>query len=185
MSQRVSLKTAGDEPAPPASEPPVAPDEALQSLLRGPSRAPSEHTIAGAVIGELLALATSESQPLLAYPGQPRTSAVQGRSTIDLHAAHIGAQVVLVFERGDPSAPVVVGVLSAKSPPPADESLGMIEVDADGKRMLISARQELVLQCGKARITLTKAGKVLIEGTYVSSQSTGVNRVKGGSVHLN
>jgi hypothetical protein len=42
-----------------------------------------------------------------------------------------------------------------------------------------------VLQCGKASITLTKAGKVLIQGSYVSSRSTGVNRVKGGSVQLN
>jgi hypothetical protein len=43
----------------------------------------------------------------------------------------------------------------------------------------------LVLRCGKARITLTRAGKVLVEGTYISSRSSGVNRIRGGSVHLN
>ena len=43
----------------------------------------------------------------------------------------------------------------------------------------------MVLRCGKASITLTKAGKVLIEGSYVLSRSTGVNRIKGGSVQLN
>jgi hypothetical protein len=47
------------------------------------------------------------------------------------------------------------------------------------------APEQLVLRCGKASITLTKAGKVLIEGSYVSSKSTGVNRIKGGSVQLN
>jgi hypothetical protein len=52
-------------------------------------------------------------------------------------------------------------------------------------RMVVSAKEQMVLQCGKASITLTKAGKVLIQGSYVSSRSTGVNRVKGGSVHLN
>jgi len=42
-----------------------------------------------------------------------------------------------------------------------------------------------VLRCGKASITLTREGKVLIHGSYISSRSTGVNRVKGGSVQLN
>jgi hypothetical protein len=41
------------------------------------------------------------------------------------------------------------------------------------------------LQCGKASITLTRAGKVLINGAYVSSRSSGVNRLKGGSIQLN
>ena len=34
-------------------------------------------------------------------------------------------------------------------------------------------------------ITLTRAGKVLITGGYVSSRSKGVNRVKGASVQIN
>ena len=51
--------------------------------------------------------------------------------------------------------------------------------------MIVSAKEQLVLRCGKASITLTKAGKVMIQGSYVLSRSTGVNRVKGGSVQLN
>jgi hypothetical protein len=58
-------------------------------------------------------------------------------------------------------------------------------VDADGERLLLSARNQLVLKCGKASITLTREGKVLIQGSYVSSRSTGVIRIKGGSVQLN
>jgi hypothetical protein len=41
------------------------------------------------------------------------------------------------------------------------------------------------LRCGKSSITLTRAGKVLIEGEYISSRSSGVNRIKGGSIQLN
>jgi hypothetical protein len=67
----------------------------------------------------------------------------------------------------------------------AAESSEKVDVEADGQRMIVSAQQQLVLRCGKASITLTKAGKVLIEGSYVLSRSTGVNRVKGGSVQLN
>ena len=62
---------------------------------------------------------------------------------------------------------------------------GKVEVNADGERLVVSAKEQLVLRCGKATITLSKAGKVLIEGTYISSRSSGVNRIKGGSVQLN
>jgi hypothetical protein len=65
------------------------------------------------------------------------------------------------------------------------EQPGRIEVDADGERLIVTAREQLVLRCGDARITLTKAGKVLIEGKFVSSRSSGVNRIKGGSVQIN
>jgi len=60
-----------------------------------------------------------------------------------------------------------------------------IEVDADGRRLVVKARDKLVLRCGQASITLTRAGKVLIDGTYVSSRATGTNRVKGASIQLN
>jgi uncharacterized protein (DUF2345 family) len=66
-----------------------------------------------------------------------------------------------------------------------ESSTGNVDVEADGERLVVSARQQLVLRCGKARITLTRAGKVLVEGTYISSRSSGVNRIRGGSVHLN
>jgi hypothetical protein len=49
----------------------------------------------------------------------------------------------------------------------------------------VTAGSQLVLRCGKASITLTAAGKVLIEGAYVSSRSSGALRLKGGSIQLN
>ena len=65
------------------------------------------------------------------------------------------------------------------------EQPGQVEVDADGERLVVSAKEQIVLLCGQASITLTKAGKVLIQGTYVSTRSSGVNRVKGASVQIN
>ena len=49
---------------------------------------------------------------------------------------------------------------------------------ADGKRVTVSADQEIVLKCGDASITLTAAGKVLIRGAYLLSRSSGANRIK-------
>ena len=134
-------------------------------------------------IGELVALMDDGVTPLVIDPAQPEAPARQARSVVDLHAAHIGRQVVLMFEGADAMKPIVMGVLRQdgfKRPNQVS-----VDVDADGERMIVSARQQLVLRCGMASITLTRAGKVLIEGRYVSSRSTGVNRIKGGSVQLN
>jgi len=56
------------------------------------------------------------------------------------------------------------------------------EVRVDGERVVFDAKKEIVLRCGKASITLTRAGKVLIRGAYLLNRSSGVNRIKGGSV---
>jgi hypothetical protein len=137
------------------------------------------------VLGELAALGDGGSRPLVRYPVGGET-AVPARSTVELHGAQVGACVVLVFEGGDPARPIVTGVLRDDCRGwPQVEPPAQVQIEADGQHMVVSAREQLVLRCGQASITLTRAGKVLIEGAYVSSRSTGVNRIKGGSVQLN
>ena len=90
-----------------------------------------------------------------------------------------------MFDQADPMRPIVVGCLQAASAWPLEEKPAEAEVDADGRRLVVTAKDEITLRCGLASITLTKAGKVLIKGTYLLSCSSGVNRVKGGSVQIN
>lgn len=139
----------------------------------------------GVVIGELIALAGDGRTPLVLYPGQPGSVALPARTVVDLHGAHIGCGVTLMFEETDPAKPIVMGVLREGAGWPLPERPAQVEVDADGERLVVSAQGQLVLRCGKASITLTKAGKVLIQGAYILSRSSGVNRIKGGSVQLN
>ena len=164
---------------------PLAP--LLKRRAHGPDAgsAPARGPFDGVVIGELLALTDEGRTPLVHFPGQIGTAAVAARTSIDLHGPHIGAALVLMFENADPARPIVLGVLRGAAGWPLDDKPAQVSVDADGQRMIVSAREQLVLRCGKASITLTKAGKVLIDGSYVLSRSTGVNRVKGGSVQLN
>lgn len=162
----------------------------LSPLLQGPAStpdAPSTLTgpIHGVVVGELLALADNGVTPLVRFEGQPGPSALRARSTVDLHGPHIGQPVVLMFDGGDPTRPIVMGVVRQSAGWPLPEPPAQVDVDTDGQRLIVSAKEQMVLRCGKASITLTKAGKVLIEGSYVLSRSTGVNRIKGGSVQLN
>src|SRR5215203_864334 len=98
----------------------LQPDEGaalLSPLLQGTTRVRPANQVAGAaampnvVIGELLALADEGMTPLVRYVGQPGSSAISARSSIDLHGPHIGQSVVLVFEHGDALRPIVIGVL--------------------------------------------------------------------------
>ncbi|GAB1434023.1 DUF6484 domain-containing protein [Sphaerotilus sulfidivorans] len=155
----------------------------LPAEVAGVSPAPAP--MPGLVIGELLALGAEDRLPLVTYPGQPGTAALRARTTVDLQGAHIGRAVTLMFECGDPARPIVTGVLREGAGWPIEDRPAQVEVDADGQRLVVTATEQLVLRCGKASITLTKAGKVLIEGSYLLSRSSGVNRIKGGSVQLN
>jgi hypothetical protein len=168
------------------STPQQAPIEAdaLGSLMRQRSARLDRTSLPEVVIGELIAIAEDGRTPMLIYPGQPGTAALRARTVVDLHGEHIGKAVVISFENGDASLPIVMGVLRSVESQSLDAPRH-VQVDADGERMVVSAKEQLVLRCGKASITLTKAGKVIIEGSYVVSRSSGVNRVKGGSVQLN
>lgn len=132
----------------------------------------------GVVIGVLLGFGGA-GEPLVVFPGNRREEAAAARSIAALSPDDVGHEVALLFEGGDPARPLVIGRLLHPVQTPA------VEVVRDGERLELRAEQEMVLRCGKASITLTRAGKVLIRGEYISSWSSGANRIKGGSVHLN
>jgi hypothetical protein len=99
--------------------------------------------------------------------------------------------VLLAFENNDSKLPIIVNLIFSTIDNIVELENDHIEVDkpedifVDGKRMIFDAKEEIVLRCGKASITLTKAGKVLIRGAYLLSRSSGVNKIKGGSVQIN
>lgn len=166
---------------------PLDSSDDLRRLLEGPrvaqSRAATAPTHPQPTVGVLVAFA-EVSTPLVVCAA-PDGSALAARTTIDLRPEHIGSEVLVLFENGDPARPIVIGRLRKDSGWPAREAPPQVDVDADGRRLTLAVKDELILRCGQASITLTAAGKVLIQGTYVSSRSSGVNRIKGGSVQIN
>jgi len=159
-------------------------DMLLPLILRQSANVPSSSRPL-VVVGELIALTDHGRRPLVVYPGQDGSAAVPARSTVDLQDSQIGKHVLLLFESNENPNPIVIGVLREGDAWPAANEPAHVEVQADGERMIISAKKQLVLCCGQARITLTQEGKVLIEGTYVSSRSSGLHRIKGGAVQIN
>lgn len=175
----------------------------LEELVLSPSAelAPGE-----VVIGQLEGV-SSKGEPLVDFQQNMSEQAIPAMSTLAINAEHIGRQVALLFTRGDLSNPLIIGLIhsplmdlldnfsvSVVEPEQAelpvnepDENTTGLSTDAfvDGKRVILEGREEVVLKCGDASITLTKAGKIMIRGKYILNRSTGVNRILGGSVQVN
>jgi uncharacterized protein DUF6484 len=157
----------------------------LTAAVATPQPPLAQMRIDGVRIGTLVGFTASGTIPLVTYSDQPVTAAQPARATLELHAAHIGRSAVLMFEEGDPTRPIIVGCLHEADAKALPRVPGHVEVEVDGQRLVLSAKEQIVLRCGKASITLTKEGKLILRGEYVSSQSSGVLRIKGGSVQIN
>ncbi len=68
---------------------------------------------------------------------------------------------------------------------PESPAAPVFEADVDGARVRICARDEVVIACGPASITLRRNGRIVIRGTYVETRSAGTNRIRGGQVRVN
>jgi hypothetical protein len=145
-----------------------------------PSRAQAGRSprLAGMTVGRILLLDPS-GVPMVGYRGNSRGGLVPARTVVALRRSDVGREAVLLFEDGDRRRPVIVGLIHAPS------TKEPVDVRLDGRTLTLTGEQEVVLQCGKASLTLTRSGKVLLRGAYLSSRSSGVNRIKGGSVQIN
>ncbi|XXX72644.1 DUF6484 domain-containing protein [Sorangium sp. So ce134] len=108
---------------------------------------------------------------------------VPARAMTPLGPEDEGREVALLFEGGRRDRPVVMGRMHEAGR--GASAARRADATADGERLVLTAEKEIVLQCGKASITLTRAGKILIRGAYLLARSSGVNRIQGGSVQIN
>jgi hypothetical protein len=154
----------------------IASDE-LESLLAGV--APPPPFVPSVLLGVITGF-DGASRPLVAYPGSS-VSPLPALTTVALPETGCGREVALQFVGGDPLCPLIVGVIQ----PPGPAKPEAVEARVDGERVEFTAEKEIVFRCGKASLTLTRAGKVVIDGTHLLSRSSGANRIKGGSVQIN
>lgn len=147
--------------------------------------------IKGVVIGKLVDFTTT-GEPLVDFSSNPSNSPLPAKSTVVLGKETLGGEVLLLFEATNFRKPIIIGVVQPTKflnekvkDVTAGQQLAAAIVECDGEKVVFSAEKEIVLRCGDASITLTRAGKILIRGKYLLSRSSGVNRIKGGSVQIN
>lgn len=87
----------------------------------------------------------------------------------------VGLRVAVALAREDERRPLVLGLLD--EPPPVAEKTP--------ETLRVESRKELVIECGKAKIALRADGRIEIRGGHLISRSSGPNKIKGGSVHIN
>jgi hypothetical protein len=115
------------------------------------------------------------------WPGNSAGAPVPALAAATLDADSVGRKAALLFVAGDPVRPVVIGVIRNPQAGPSR----LPEARLDGERIILEAAREIELRCGRASITLTRAGKIVVRGAYISSRSSGVHRIKGASVQIN
>lgn len=154
----------------------------------------ADHPAGSAQIGTITAV-NADGVAMVDYPGTDR-GPTPARLAVAATAQQIQAAIasrqpaVLVFENGDRTQPIIVGLIESPASVPAVSNASssespIIEADVDGKRVRVTAQDEIVLQCGAASVTLRRNGRVVIRGTYVETYSDGTNRIKGGQVQIN
>ncbi|HVY47055.1 MAG TPA: hypothetical protein VHB21_14305 [Minicystis sp.] len=67
----------------------------------------------------------------------------------------------------------------------AEDAPGPLDAVVDGRRVIVEGAREIVLRCGRASITLTRSGRIVLKGTHVVSQSSGENSIRGTHVRIN
>lgn len=166
----------------PADALPGVPAQAL--LTASPASA-----CAGVVTGILRGFADDGRTPLVTLSAPDDVVALRARSAVDLHGAHVGREVVIALDGGDRNKPIVLALLRGADPMPSGEapasSTDRWQLRVDGERCILSARHELVLECGKARLILRADGRAELRGETILTEATHANKVRGGSVQLN
>lgn len=144
------------------------------------------------------------------YPHNCSGKHVLALATIPVEAKNIGREAALLFNGGDLNKPVIIGIIHCEmmdvlengsntgepgeewldqnlpsSPVESEVKEKSLDIIVDGKEHCIEAKEQMTLKCGKASITLTKDGKILLRGSYISSRSSGTHRILGGSVQIN
>jgi len=155
-----------------------------------PGAEPGER-IEGARVGRVVEARSGDVKVALEgrEPVSARVSAAIDDAALE-RAAHERQEALLLFEDGDPRRPVLVSLLRSRTPLidavlagplPGGEKVARV----DGRRVEIDGREEVVLRCGKASLTLRRDGRVVLRGVNVVSQAEQAQKIRGGKVQIN
>lgn len=159
--------------------------ELMQSLLGTHASmadvAAVEPLIHGVLVGVLHDF-DAAGQPRIVVRGRIEQPQV-ARAACALSPGQEGRQCALLFEGGDPTRPLIMGVLH--EPVITIHALGASTTVQEAESFNLEAERAIELRCGKASLRLSSDGRIELRGTTVVSHATGLNRIRGASIKLN
>lgn len=99
--------------------------------------------------------------------------------------------VLLTFESNNLKKPIIIGCLhdtysaAVNNQDPNISTWQDKDVYIDGEKIVIHAKEEIILKCGNSSLSLRKDGKILLKGAKVTSRASDTNKIKGSSVNIN
>lgn len=118
-----------------------------------------------------------------------QVSSAVGLSPETTEADVSGKEVLVLVRQTNPFSGTIVGFLReslwertvAEGRLPA-ENLG---IRADGRKVVVSAEEEITLVCGKSSLLLRQDGTIVLKGIRLVSRASESNKIRGASVHIN
>ncbi len=89
-----------------------------------------------------------------------------------------GVKVLLALDGGDPTRPIILGVIH-------DTAKTRKILHLKASQVLIEAEEILTLKCGQGSFEAQKDGKIQIKGRDVVSRATRTNKMRGSTVLIN
>lgn len=134
-----------------------------------------------------------DGRPFVDFPGN-RGEPVEARHIVATLPAGFtvttAPSVLLAFERGDLSRPIVLGFIGDSLTSTARRTETFMRekewsVRLDRKSVVFDAENEIVLRCGKSSVTLRKDGTIVLKGVDIVSRAIQTNKIKGANVMIN
>ena len=138
---------------------------------------------AGVRLGTLQGL-DEQGRAYVQIDGQAQAQVCTG-ALVALQAQDVGRRVALGFAGGGAQNPVILGLLLEAPGVVQISSTQPVSIEHHGERTLIEASAALELRCGDAVILLQADGRIQLRGTYLPSQASASQRIRGGAVQIN
>ena len=153
------------------------------------------------VVGNLVDV-NERGEPLVQFDQNPFPLAIPALSILNadqpIDPVDFPVKVTLMFDNGRLDQPIITGLVrstlllkdrsldESKIATSQTTSLDTeLHTQVDGKKITLSAKDEIILKCGKSSILLRRDGKIVIKGADLISRSSSSNKIKGASVNIN
>ena len=133
----------------------------------------TEETTMGGCVGRIIQVKSS-GDVLVDFPGNHLGPILARVATTEELGAVSAESVLLFFEDGDPTLPIVAGIVR-----------NGLQRNKSGRELRLESSDEITISCGKSSIMLRSDGRVVIKGTELVSRASRTNKIRGAAIEIN